>query len=97
MLVCVPNPFAKLEAENVHPMSRRLLHRKQKKLGANLRVQLAEIDIVPAAACLRIPKALITDGGIVSVPISKLIRERAVCAPKYRSAGLLTPLVSFRF
>ena len=32
----------------------------------------------------------------MSVPISKLIRERAVCAPKYRSAGTSnSPMVSF--
>ena len=43
--------------------------------------------LVLAADCFKIPNPRIRARGITSTPMSKFISERAVWAPKYRSAG----------
>ena len=41
------------------------------------------------------PKARTRGGGMVSIPMSKWCRERAVCAPQYRSEGTsISPMLS---
>jgi len=45
------------------------------------RGKLAEILIDQRGGFLRMPKARISSGGIVSLPMAKWISERAVCAP----------------
>ncbi len=83
MLVCVPLPVC--QTRNGNWSSRSPLATSPAACSmrpASVSSSLPMSRLTAAEAPLRTPKALISDLGIVSMPMSKWCRERWVCAPQ---------------